>query len=549
MKLSQINLMNFSRNFKTQETKANKAQTLNQTSISLNSSQEAIGRSQVSFKGVTSIINDDGTMTVSGAKSFQYNPATGELSYEERPGYDGIKLRSTSFNPKTTTKRVVEEYKDRITTTTTTADPKATYTKTIETIDNQKRQTYYYERDSLGTETTIITDYDGRKRQVKTIKAPDEEQGKVTVIELNTHVEVKEGEKVIDRITTDTGSELRNIINGDVYERVVVGKNSLTVTTFNQVKPSIKEKEVVKNGNGNKTTSFYPDGTKKQVVEINRNGNIKKTINYEPNGTESDKEIVVLYPDGQVKTRTKFIPNTEKIDTVEENNTKTGATTIHYFDSETQLKKSSTTTKNDGTVIIIKYQQDGETPETIKETKADNGSYSIEYFPSIKSGKFDQSKAKYINLTNGKASIEVSKDGKTKIKNCSLDKETPETIYIDSASGIPYAQQESERRKEYYTADDLLRRIEYIDAATGKVYLEEYADKENGGYIQEYKDSVTGITTEKVYLTYIRGAWQREIFYEGSNQIESRIIYQENGYSETVFDKKGNVIEENFEEY
>lgn len=544
MKLNSINLIKFTKNLKTQKQITTKANLANQNTnlAATNSMNEAIGRNQVSFKGVTCIINDDGTMTVSGAKSFQYNPATGELSYEERPGYDGIKLRTISYNPTTSTKKIVEEYKDKITTTTTTPDK-----KTIETIDNQKRQTYYHEIDSTKTETTKITDYDARKRRVETVKIPGMKD-QIKVFDLDLHEYVTTGEKVKDRIITDTGSEVRNIITGEVYERVVLGNSTLTITTFNEAKPSIKEKEVVKNGNGNKTTSFNPDGTKKQVVEINSNGNIKKTINYAPDETESDKEIIELYPNGQVKTKTKFFPNTEKINIIEEHDAKTGAKTIHYFDSKTELKTSSVVTENDEIITETIYQEDGKTPKTIKKYSPDK-SYSIEYFPSIKSGKFDQSKAKYINRTTGKASIEVfSKDGKTKIDNCSLDTETSETIYIDTASGIPYAQQESERRKEYYTADDVLKRTEYIDTATGKVYLEEYAD-ENEGYIREYKDSVTGITTEKVYITEDQEeVWQREIFHEDSNVIQSRIIYQGDECIETLFDEMGNIIKENPEE-
>ena len=183
MKLSAINPINNNQIKKIQQN--NNTQNANfklTNSISSNTLQEAIGRSQVHFKGIGQItpigFKYHNASGFGKSEDISYNPKTGEFEYNEVIKDKNVIKRTIKFIPSSKEQIIIEENTNG-TTTTTLVGPKG---KKIDVVDSKKRNIYSFEQTNDGKTKTITTEY-ARGRKIVEVQNPDQPK-KITVIDL-----------------------------------------------------------------------------------------------------------------------------------------------------------------------------------------------------------------------------------------------------------------------------------------------------------------------------------------------------------------------------
>lgn len=495
MKLSSIHLVNNKNYSSTQKTnKLEKAKNYQSTnSIASNTLQEAIGRSQVAFKGAGQM-NKKGVFEYrnfsnKASEEIDYNPTTGEFTYVETNKSKNIARTTIKFTPvKQQTKRI-DENKDG-TTTTTTENPKG---KVVETTDSNNNQIFLEVTNKSGKQTTI-TDYK-RGRIIISTEVPEREKD-VTVLDLYTKQEISKGKLVEDWVQENENTKaLVNIVTGDVYQRVVTEKDKTTTTFYSKETGKKTKEEVVLKG-ATITSKFDKNEIRTEKEIIGKDGS-RTTILYEADGKTEKSKIKEEYDEnGDLIKQTTYNPNQTTIKTVVEFDLDKDRTITHQYKAEPNVKEKTLIEKNGVLVEEILYYKDGETKK--KTTIFKENSYCVTL---------------YNNKTLGNKPTE----------------------------------------KNYYRrSDDKVIKMEIIDQATLRATAIAYPDPEGDGWIIEHRDSVAtkaknsseGLLLERDYVrnfdTKDEQIYKRVLYYRNGQESSISTLQEDGTWEEKNYDIKGN---------
>ena len=490
MKLTAINFIsntqNASLNKNPKTAKNNYSQATN--SIASNTLQEAIGRSQVSFKGVGKLTDkgfeyEQKYPFSSSGEDLKYDFSTGELKYNEYYSNGDLKKTVHFIHEEKTS--IVTEYNEDHTTTKTITAPQGVL---IEIKDEQERQTYYEQKTSKGTKI-VETDYD-RKRKVFTVSTPNTKP-KIKVIDLNTGESVTKGPLVEDVFDVKEGIlETRNIVTGEVYkreERLNKGKY-IKITDFSR-ETGIKTRETEIQQGETTITDFNKKGLKQRRIITNKKGNVKTIIKYGEDGIHEVSKVQNEYnSDRKISRQTVYQPNHDTIQMVIDFAQNGQDKTYHYYSSIPNIKMYSDTMIEDNLVKRVEYYDDGKTPKKVYLYDL-NGSHIEEYYKE--SGK----------------------------------KPLTEVHYFDS--------------------EDMLCKVERYDTQTGKdEETRELHPSLNGHYIVKTFDIYSGKLQRKDIVTHKDVLMERVYFHE-NGQVPRKIVKfnQDRSYSVTTYDEAFKIID------
>ncbi|MBQ4646868.1 MAG: hypothetical protein IJB79_05935 [Candidatus Gastranaerophilales bacterium] len=487
MKLNAINSINnyASKKIQTKEiTKLNNNFVSN--SISKNSLQETLGRSQVSFKGTGKLTQkgfeyEQKSAISHAGEDLKYNAYNGELEYwEHNP--NGEERRYIHIIPSERT-RIVVDYNDGYT-TRTTQSPKG---QIIETKDELGRQIYLELTNTQQQKKIVETDYD-RKRRVITLSAPELKE-KVQVFDLNTGESVTKGPLVEDRIEVEDGVfETTNIVTGEVYKRETFtnrGRN-IKITDYSRETGIITKETLVEKG-GTTVTTFNEKGVKQRTINTDKKGT-KIIYTFGEDGIHETSRIEKQYDsEGKLAKQTTYQPNTDIIQNIIELGKNSKEKTIHYYNTFPNVRSYSEIKVGDRVTKCTYYYDNGIKPKRVL-TYFDNGGYVEELFED--SGKKPLSQA----------------------------------MYFDS--------------------NGTMKKVEKYDTTTGKMYeSREIHPNMHGWYIIKNFDDYTGKLTKKDTVTSKDVVMER-VFYHENGQVPRKVIKfnKDRSYSVTCYDEGFKVL-------
>ena len=455
MKLLAINSIN---NVKNQNLQANKKLQNSQNhatfdSISNNSLQEAIGRSQVNFRG-TATMTDEGNIkyhnhTAKGKQEgFTYDPATGNFSYNETFKNSFVLSRHIESTPNKQLV-VITEKNANSTTTTITKTPEKTTTLTVDPNGEE----ISYKEESGGYLFTRVTEYKENPQTGKgshRIVTTTQTEGKTPEVRVYNkdypNTPVFEGFLVEDWIQTGNTKEFKNIITGAVYEKVTTEDGKTTTTIFSR-ETLLPVKETIVEPDQTKTTNFNAEGIRTEEIIKNKHGITVTRIFGDDGQTVTQKTKVICKPSNKSRKQIEYAGDTDVIKqaTIQKDNQKFIHT--HDTESEDNQKTRSQVYTNDVLVRTIDYYKDGKSPKQIVNYTP-NGTYNVEIWSNPNNPDKDMNEDGY--------------EGQHIILG--LEQESNSAL-------LNAKKQEGMNKKlhtEYYTEDNELEKIVYFDPMTGK---------------------------------------------------------------------------------
>ncbi len=368
MEISRINqLANI--NFKPKSYKNEKTQSpisQNIKELTNNSLAEAIGRSQVSFKGESElkgpILSYQNVGKLTGrSENFIYNKEDGSIEYEEYTGNNKLKKRY-SFHP-AEGKEEVTLLQDDGTTKRTTKEP-GLYKEEI--IDEDEKPLFLLEADddsdkSKSNRITVTYEYGDKAREIIR-RYKNGEVSEIEVIDPRTGDVVTEGRLLESKFRRKDGWVVtKNIVNGDIYEKELKDQHGRrlqyeeysrkTLALIHEFKTDNKTGETVE-------TKFTEDGRNVLFTENKSyTGNVLYKAEYSPSTL---KKIYEEAYDSTNENRTvkEFSENGIIVkQTITEKN---GTTDVSTYDEKGNIKKNVVTSKNKREIDEYEFAPTGE---------------------------------------------------------------------------------------------------------------------------------------------------------------------------------------------
>ena len=197
--------------------------TSNQKEIAKNSLAEMIGRSQVSFKGESSlegnILEYQNSSLLKGSENFVYNKEDGSIEYEEYTNNNLLKKRY-KFNPLKGTEEITLLQPDG----TTTVQTKEPGLYVFERFNEEGKPLLREESDddseeSMLNKVSVKYEYGSKQREIIR-RFKNGEVADIEVIDSRTGEIVTEGRLLESKFRRDGGwTVTKNIVNGDIYEK------------------------------------------------------------------------------------------------------------------------------------------------------------------------------------------------------------------------------------------------------------------------------------------------------------------------------------------
>lgn len=465
-----------------------------QTEIAKNSLSEAIGRSQVSFKGEShlkgNILEYENVAKLTGkSENFVYNKEDGSIEYEEYTG-NGVLKKRYKFNPQKGIEEVTLLRPNGI----TTVERKEPDLYTSEGYDEDGKILYHEESDDDSPESkmnrvTVTYEYGDKEREIIR-RYKDGEVTEIEVIDPRTGDVVTEG-RLLERTHSKDGWTITdNIVTGDVYE---------------------KEKRV-----GGKTVFYeeYSRNTLALIHELKTDKNSGDT--FETKYTDDGRNILFKEHktySGFVLYSAEYSPETLKLLKESSYDTKKSERTEKEF-TEDGIIQNKTVTKKDGTKYVTNFDDAGNITDTtvysknrreVDEYKYKNGKiYSDIHYSYKRNGKDLDTKTEYIP---GTEIIETE----TKYRS-----DSHYTIYAYNTSSLKNNVPAESQTYEY----NVLAKEEsyYPDGKT----VEYQAVYDDDRFITLSRFAEDGRTLEKSYLTAEKERYQYEKFDE--NELISKRV-------------------------
>jgi len=326
-------------------------------SIAKNSLQEALGRSQVVFRGTGNAtkygfhyVNENILGKI--GEEITYNDKNGSLEYKAHTP-QGVISQQMYFIPLKQTRVIISTDEDG-NKTETRIMPHGTMTKIT---DSQDRQIYIQKNDRKGTIDTLETDWEtGRK--ILTQKRPELNEDVIRVFTLEGE-EVFEGDLVKERLEVeDNYFETRNIITGKLYSTEKYsnkGKDSIIIEYWLQDdNDNIKKETIIKKGI--KTVISHDlNGLKRQVVKIDKLG-AKTVEKYAPDGMTKVEKFKKYYNKEEgIAINTIYDPGSDLITSSTVIDEKNDSYTTYLYNSSPNVASSSETYQQNRLVRYCEY--------------------------------------------------------------------------------------------------------------------------------------------------------------------------------------------------
>lgn len=286
----------------------------NATNAILNNSlNEAIGRSQVSFKGTGKAVKggfyyQNENLIGKSAEEIRFNDRNGSLEFKAQNSQGDI-VQHMYFIPSKGTRVLINVDGDG-NKTEQRIMPHGTLTKIT---DSQDRKLLVKKDDRKGTIDTLEFDYE-MGRQILVQQRPNQKINTIRVFTLEGK-EIFEGELLKERVEIeDNYFETSNIISGKLYKTEKYsnkGKDAEIVEYWDD-NDNIKKEITIKKGT--KTVIFRNEnGLKTKGVTIERNGD-RTFEEYAQDGITKISKVRNCYDlDGKISKRTEYDPATNAI--------------------------------------------------------------------------------------------------------------------------------------------------------------------------------------------------------------------------------------------
>ncbi|MBR3604906.1 MAG: hypothetical protein IKL52_02635 [Candidatus Gastranaerophilales bacterium] len=511
-------------------------------SILNNSLSEAIGRSQVSFKGVAKNSKnkfDYAQRNLTGSsEEFTYDKTTGVMEYTEKYSNGQIK-KVVRVIPKTQEEHSKEIAKDGSYTLQLISPQKTTYQE----FDSKNNVLFTSTEFPDGRKITKNYDYENQ-RIIHRVYSPDESEPVVRVLDIISKQDVSSTDlRLIQKETIKhedgiTEKKEYNLVTGEIY-RSELSKGATLIKGFTRsfatgqitweaVRHDSKlyeefysedgdlRKEMVTDSSQNTQViqAYTQDGKKLPKIKnfLDRNGNVIKVAQY-------DLET------GKVQYVTSYVKGLKLVDT---------------YNPSTNVRITTEAYKGEELVGLIEYYGDGKTSKTETE-------YSSEGFEDA---PYCHKKVSYCDKRGAKESTNFySADGVLyETHFYPKNSKKPDVIRkYDVATGkyIDYHYGDDgklEARIKYNSKDEVLSEIEYrFDTnikETSKVY-----NKDRSYVFTRYSE--TGLPLESITYSKFDEILQSITYYADGKTSKEYVAYEKDGsYRYVQFDRDGNITED-----
>lgn len=509
MKVNSINSLysNFVVKTPVKETKTKQQE---QTTLTNNSLSEAIGRSQVAFKGMNKI-NQQGNFVHTcierngSRENIVYDPKTGNFQHTEYDENGKIKKSMVFYHYER--KNITTEYETNGSRTVTTETPA---NKVVQVIDSQGREERRITSNQSGIQEEIFNDYANNRKIVS-------DMGIKSVYDLTTGKQIFFGPLThVEEFDENQNAEItRNVITGNVVRVKQYNKKGYmeSDTEYNEYTNKFLKRTIYGKKDGDYQYFEYDEATGLLVLSVDsrKRGNVKRIKTYDVNSRQIKSDNEEIYKNGMLIKEREYYLNTDTVKvqkTYDEDNCE-----IEYFSASGRISKSemycegklteecfyNTQTKNIERKIYNNYEKD----RKIIVMYNQRGKKSQKAIYSLSSGAilgvinyYDNGNKKDVTKWNEKTKESVQEfydkngmlfrkrnlDANNNLKKETIyydDGETPyqETIYYDNGTSCVISFDEEGRVAE----------IKYYDAF-GREY-EPYQQNSYNGYNNSYNNS------------------------------------------------------------
>ena len=370
MKVNSLNSLSSVSNAKKQSVKQNVKPSFASTNAILNNSlSEAIGRSQVSFKGTAKNSQNKFEYTqknLSGSsEGFTYDKATGVMEYTEKYANGQVK-KFVRVIPKAQEEHVKEVQKDG----SYTLESKTPDKTTFQEFDSRNNIQYSEKEYPSGRKVTDVYDYKNQ-RIINRVFVDSDQDPVVRVLDLNSKQDVPSYDTRLiqkDEVILENGNtEYRefNLVTGEIYRSEI--KNGGTLIkgythsfttgelTWNAVRRDSKLYEDFYNSDG--------ELRKETITDFAQNSQVVQ--DYLSDGTKLPKVKKFFDKNGEVRKIAQYDLETDRVQYVT-----TYAKDLRVVDTYEPMSNVRLTTeayRGEELVELIEYYSDGKTPKTQTE--------------------------------------------------------------------------------------------------------------------------------------------------------------------------------------
>ena len=329
-----------------------------------NSLAEAIGRSQVSFKGESTfngnILEYQNVSKLTGkSESFIYNKEDGSIEHEEYTSGNVLK-KKYKFNPTTGFEQITLLQGDG----TTTVETKEPDLYKFERFDENGNPLFCEEADDDSEESklnrvTVTYEYGDKAREIIR-RYKNGTVSEVEVVDPRTGDVVTEGRLLESKFKRKDGWIItKNIVNGEVYEkelRDAYGK-TLQYKEYSRKTLALIHDFTTDNKTSETFETKYTDDGQNILYTENKSysGNLLYRADYSPNTLKMIREESFDASTGNRTTK----EYTEDGVIVKQTVVKKGETEVSDYDENGKIKKCVVTSKNKREVDEFEYSPDG----------------------------------------------------------------------------------------------------------------------------------------------------------------------------------------------
>ena len=336
----------------------------NQTEISKNSLAEAIGRSQVSFKGTSSLegnlLEYQNASLLKGSENFVYNKEDGSIEYEEYTSGNILKKRY-KFNPLKGIEQVTLLQPDG----TTTVEKKEPDLYVFERYDSEGKILLREEADddseeSMLDKVSVKFEYGDKQREIIR-RYKNGEVSEVEVVDSRTGEVVTEGRLLESKFRREGGWIItKNIVTGDIYEKERQNQygDRIHYEEYSRKTLALIHSFTTDSKTGETSETKYTDDGKNILFTENKSvqGNILYSAEYSPNTLKLVKEVEFDAKNNAVITKEFTEDGIIQKKTVAAKN---GSTEVATYDKKGNISNVTVTSKNKREVDSYDYDEYG----------------------------------------------------------------------------------------------------------------------------------------------------------------------------------------------
>lgn len=322
-----------------QQVKETKTIQQEQKTLMTNSLSEAIGRSQVAFKGINKI-NPQGNFIHScvegngSRENIVYDPKTGNFQHSEYDENGKIKKSMVFYHYER--KNITTEYETNGSKTITTETPA---NKVVQVIDSKGREERRITSNQSGIQEEIFNDYANNRKIVSDMgikSVYDLTTGKQIFFGPLTHIEEYDEKQNAD-IT-------RNVITGNIVRVKQYNKKDYieSDTEYNEYTNKFLKRTIYGKRDGEYQYFEYDETTGILILSVDsrKKGNIYRTKTYDANSRQLTSDNEEIYKNGMLIKEREYYLNTDTVKvqkTYDEENCE-----IEYFSASGRISKSET---------------------------------------------------------------------------------------------------------------------------------------------------------------------------------------------------------------